>query len=307
MEFTYVIEQRKRKPVSSLKRRRDNSMSDWPIRIMVYGAGEAAGGAGALSDQIQMQLSRLQQVITTQSVAGIAQLESSSAQSLRYVLDPQGRQPFYQIPNVNVGDPNSLLEFVKWSAAVCPAQCSVLALSGHGAAWEDEMVAQTLGRAAATNRAVHAARPAPGAIHHPRSLFGPNATPHGAMGRAILIDGQNRDFLSNAELGSALAQIRAVLGGKIDVLVFDACLMSSWEILQEVSDSATTVVGSVDEISASGIDLSAAAAKLNAANGAATPMTIAVTIATEFQPQTVFDSCVAVDLSSTSWVSALTA
>jgi hypothetical protein len=42
--------------------------------------------------------------------------------------------------------------------------------------------------------------------------------------------------MSNAQPGSSCDQIGALLAGKIDVLVFDACLMSAWEILQELGD-----------------------------------------------------------------------
>ncbi len=159
---------------------------------MIYGAGEAIRGSGALAPQIGAQLGRLVQVVTNRSIAGMTQLDSSSVPTLRYVLDPQGRPPVYQLTNVNVGDPNELVSFVRWSAAIYPAQRSVLVLSGHGAAWQDEMVSQLLD--STLTRSATAVPPAPGAIHHARRLFGPEVNSTAAVTRAILIDGQNTRF-----------------------------------------------------------------------------------------------------------------
>jgi hypothetical protein len=283
-------------------------MSDWPFRVMVYGAGEAISGTGALAPQIQAQLARLVRISTNPYVAAIAQLDSSSVPAQRYVLDPRGQQPIYQFPNVNVGDPSELVNFVSWSVAVCPARRSVLVLSGHGAAWEDGMVDQILGTPGTTaRRSLTAVPQMPGAIHHARSLFGNNVSSDDSIRRAVLIDGHNRDYLSNAELGAACARISSMLGGKIDVLVFDACLMSAWEILQELSDSVSTVVASIDELSAAGIDLARPAYDLTVAHGVGDAGTVAATIARQFTPQTSFDSCVAIDLTNPNWVASISA
>lgn len=282
-------------------------MAGWPLRILVYGAGEAVNGASALASQIQTQLHNLSQVATNRSVAALAQLDASDVPTQRQVLDPQGRQPVYSLPNVDVGDPAALLDFVRWSVSLCPADRTVLMLSGHGAAWQDSMVTGVLGPSVATSRGVTGVPVVPGAVHHPRSLFGENVGPGASITRAVLIDGHDRDYLSNAELGSAVSDIRMVLGEKIDTLVFDACLMSSWEILQELSDGVDVVVASIDELSAAGIDISATARQLTVQQGAATGQAIGTMLATGFKPQTSFDSCVAVDLSRPDWAAAVQA
>ena len=279
-------------------------MSSWPLRIMVYGAGEAVNGANQLAPQIQAQLTRLVQVCTNRYVAATALLGATNVPTLRYVLDPSGRQPVDQLQNIDVGDPNTLVNFASWSSAICPATRSVLVLSGHGAAWQDGMVDQVLGTA--VTRSVTALPPAPGAFHNPRSIFGAHVNQTTAITRAILVDGQDRDYLSNAQLGAACEQIGAILGGKIDVLVLDACLMSAWEILQELDDSVRAVVGSIDELSAAGIDMGGPAASLSAVQGVAEANAIATAIVSGFQPQAAFDSCVAVDIESASWSAATT-
>lgn len=90
-------------------------MDQWPVRILVYGAGEAIDGASALSGDIKQQLARLQEICTNQIVAATAQLDASDVTTTRFVLDPSHSQPVLSLPNVNVGDPAQLLDFVKWS------------------------------------------------------------------------------------------------------------------------------------------------------------------------------------------------
>ncbi len=83
--------------------------------------------------------------------------------------------------------------------------------------------------------------------------------------------------------------------------------MSAWEILQELSDSVSCVVASIDELSAAGIDLAGPVRNLTVAQGAGDASTISATIVCEFKPQTSFDSCVAIDLTNPNLVASLTA
>ncbi|RRS03221.1 hypothetical protein EIP75_16145 [Aquabacterium soli] len=281
-------------------------MANWPLAIMVYGGGEAIDGASALAPYIQRQLGSLARVCTNRFVAATAQLDASRVPTRRMVLDPAGRQPVLSLPNVDVGDPASLGDFVAWSGAICPADRTVLVLSGHGAAWQDSQVDALLGLESATAR--RRARPAPQgtrAIHHPRSLFGSRASAARRATRALLIDGGSRDYLSNAELGAVCEKIATRRGRPIDVLVFDACLMSAWETLHELRGSVSTVVASIDELSAAGIVLDGAAAVITAQKGAMAAADVARTVAARFSPQASFDSCVAIDLSAAGWADAV--
>src|SRR5262249_11189673 len=152
---------------------------------------------------------------TNRNVAAIAQLDSSNVPTLRYVLDPAGGQPVYRIDNVDVGDPEELIGFVEWSIATCPARRQVLVLSGHGAAWEDQLAAGELG----LDRTRF---PVP-VLRHPRRLFGSGLRQGVQETRFVLIDGAKRDYLSNAELGAACERLATLCGDKLAVLVFDAC------------------------------------------------------------------------------------
>jgi hypothetical protein len=281
-------------------------MAKWPVRMMVYGGGEAINGSGALAPEIGRQITDLARVCTNRFVAATAQLDASDVPTRRLVLDPGGKQPVLSLPNVNVGDPANLIDFFDWSESICPAERVVLVLSGHGAAWQDSQVNQTLALSGpAAVRSTTAVPEVAGALHHPRSLFGRRINPFESISRAVLIDGHRRDYLSNSELGAVCETIVMHLGRRLDAVVFDACLMSSWEIFHELRESTCTIIASIDELSAKGIPLSGAANKLTALDGKAGPAEIARTFTDVFVPQTDFDSCVAVDLSIPAWKNAL--
>lgn len=52
------------------------------------------------------------------------------------------------------------------------------------------------------------------------------------------------DFLDNAELRKVLLQVKAILGRKLDILWFDACLMAMIEVAYQVHDLAHLFVAS---------------------------------------------------------------
>lgn len=276
-------------------------MNAWPLRLMIYAGGEAVNGAGALAPQIRNQLNDLSRICTNPTIAATAQMDASEVPTIRLVLDPAGRQPVQSLTNVNVGNPANLTDFLAWNEAICPAERRVLILSGHGLAWKDAQATALL-----ATRAAARGRPAPPArLLHPRALFGTSARDPGT--RALLINGGNRDFLSNAELGAALHGAALRQGRRFDALVFDACLMSAWELLHELRGAAVTAVASVDELSAAGIPLATAAAALTRVGGAATPQDIARNFVQSFRPMTDFDSCVAIDLGAAAWAQAAAA
>jgi hypothetical protein len=275
-------------------------MSQWPVRLAVYGAGDAINGANSLNTQIEWQLANLAKIATNPYVAAIAQLDSSITPSVRYVLDPSGRQPFTQLPDIDTGDPNALVDFISWSIAVCPSQRNVVVLSGHGCAWQDEEARQVLAGRGIVSPADDPKRSA--SIRHPRRLFGrPPATTSQLQTWAVLVDGSNRDYLSNVELAAACDRIAAATGSPIDTLVFDACLMSSWEILRELRQSVITVVASIDELSADGLDFSGPAADITAQQGVIEPQEIAESFVRRFKPKTSFDTCIAVHVAAQEW------
>jgi hypothetical protein len=142
---------------------------------------------------------------------------------------------------LNTGDPQCLLDFVRWGVARYPAERYALVLWNHGQGWDDADV-----YAAERHRSLR--RLADGRIRH--ALFRPPVRQllMGAIrkfeDRAILLDDDAKDFLDNVELKRVLAAAAAAVGAKLDVLGMDACLMSMAEVGYQVRGSAEVLVGS---------------------------------------------------------------
>ena len=139
---------------------------------------------------------------------------------------------------VNMGDPNSLIEFVNWARTNYPAQHYCLVLWDHGDGWRKVNAASMT--ALKENR-----RTDQNYLHTDRNTsamdklieFGKNRS------RSICHDDTDGDYLSNDEIAQALAAV----GIKIDIVGYDACLMAMFECAYEIRDYADFLVGSEEE------------------------------------------------------------
>jgi hypothetical protein len=86
------------------------------------------------------------------------------------------------------------------------------------------------------------ARPEVVALRSPRP-------PHA---RAICFDDSSKDFIDSRELADVLKATTALLNRKVDVLGFDACLMSMIEVAYQVRNGASVMVSSEDSEPGSG-------------------------------------------------------
>src|SRR3990172_2391151 len=122
----------------------------------------------------------------------------------RYYLTPDhdlnsiNSQLAVDLGEVNMADPNTLVDFVTWSIATFPADHYVLILSDHGMGW-------------------------PGGWSDPTTKGSTQTAPIvNVIGRAVYVD----------ELDDALAQIVQQTGiGKFDIIGLDACLMGQIEVM----------------------------------------------------------------------------
>ncbi len=113
------------------------------------------------------------------------------------------------IGEVNMGDPDSLVDFVEWSANYYPAQRYALILWNHGSGWRD-----------ASGR-----------------LLPPT--------RSICSDDTSSDSLSIKELRQALLDAQDSISS-FDIIGFDACLMGMIEVAYEIRDQGRIMVASED-------------------------------------------------------------
>ena len=108
---------------------------------------------------------------------------------------------------VNMGSPETLINFVKWAKANYPAKHYVLVLWNHGRGVDD---------ASPYRLRTQLLRP-----------------------RGVIYDDTNEDFLTIPELGYALNKVKP-----IDIVAFDACLMAMIEIAYEIRNSASLMCAS---------------------------------------------------------------
>src|SRR4030095_2998949 len=164
----------------------------------------------------------------------------------------------------DTGDPAVLRDFVTWAATSHPAQHYLLVIWNHGSGWDDSNLCERASSSGApppvvrkgkvVARALVADSPGPirmgtvraAARRARRSLFRSTVASM-VTSRAIAFDDQAKDFLDNIELKRVLGQIRRTLKRRIDLLGFDACLMSMVEVAYQVRDHVGLTCGSEEE------------------------------------------------------------
>lgn len=139
----------------------------------------------------------------------------------------------------NTGDPAVLKAFIQWGAASFPADRYLLIIWNHGGGAKDNDIYNTVPQAR-NKTSLFAGSRQPFAD---KGSFRVNAiamdeTP--ANDRYVAIDDTSCDFLDNLELKAALTEA----GVPLDLLAFDACLMSMIEIQYQLKDCATFILGS---------------------------------------------------------------
>ena len=130
----------------------------------------------------------------------------------------------------NTGDPSVLNDFLTWGIKRFPAHRTIVIIWGHGSGAKDIDPYQSVFRTVCASL----------------------APPHVAdlpPERGCCYDNTSGDFLSNPELRKALTLPEK----KIDILVFDACLMNMFEVIYEVRDCADMVIGSEATMPISGL------------------------------------------------------
>lgn len=152
-----------------------------------------------------------------------------------------GHQPEL-LDNVDSGDPNTVVDFVRWATGVAPANHYALILWNHGSGWEPwayDVDVPVAVRPVTTPNGVQKIN----SSVFPTALVShvPDAR---VRQRAILTDDGTAHAVDTIELGNVAAAVAEHLGRKLDVLAMDACLMSNLEVAYEVRDHVEVVVGS---------------------------------------------------------------
>jgi cysteine peptidase C11 family protein len=197
---------------------------------LVYMAGD-----NNLESQGPIDLREMQRVGSSEDVNIIVQFDTERQRTMRYRVDKGRLTTLQSLRGVDCGDPRVLTEFLTWGTATFPAERYAVVLWNHGGGWLDDDVDYD------ENRAL---KPRAAARKHKaqRSLFRSTHETVKQLGaqQLIAIDCGAQDYLDNQELRAAFERANV----KVDLLGFDACLMSMLEIAYEMRDTATCMVGS---------------------------------------------------------------
>jgi hypothetical protein len=133
--------------------------------------------------------------------------------------------------SANNGCVNDVVDFARWGVSKYPAKHYAFILSSHGSGiidptfWKDSL--------------------------------GFNVTKLDETSRGILFNWENKSYMTNQHLSQTLKQIKNdILGKKLELLIMDACLMSTVEMQYQVKDYANFFVGSEEQSSAIGLTFS---------------------------------------------------
>ncbi len=159
-------------------------------------------------------------------------------------MKPAEAKAVQDLGQVNMGDGAALADFVSWARTNYPAKRTMLALWDHGQGWRRAMAlnlqasAADLGRVA---KARAAARERLGGVLGSLEPLPDDMGLHGAF-RYVSHDEDTGDKLFNREIQDALAGLTR--DHPIDVIGFDACLMSMIETAYALRHAGTVMVGS---------------------------------------------------------------
>ena len=141
-------------------------------------------------------------------------------------MTPTAANATEDIDEANMGDPDTLVDFINWTMANYPANNYALILWNHGSGWK------------------YITRWAPwgdGKV----SKADEEGEQSGEFFKGICWDDTNdTDYLTLQETEQALAEIYNDTGEIIDLLGYDACLMHMIEVTYQVSDYYNISVGS---------------------------------------------------------------
>jgi len=181
-----------------------------------------------------MDMNKLEMVGSTESMNLVVQFDQNPEFDIygndfgpkgcgRYIItrNPQNEVGTITSPevqslgNVNSGDPDTLVNFVKWGMTNYPANKYAIILWNHGAGW----------RAKGTRA---------GAI------------------KAICYDQEYEDWISEYELRQAFSQIREEYGKKVELIGMDACLMGMLEVGYDIQDAGKWFCASCETVPETG-------------------------------------------------------
>jgi cysteine peptidase C11 family protein len=221
----------------------------WTVAVWVAGDNN-------LESFGETDLGEMKSVGSTDDVAVVAQFDRmGDDQTRRYVLQagtPLEQDVVAELGETNTGDPAVATDFFTWAFGEWPSEKRLAVIWNHGSGIDEtDIYARVATRGLRIERGPDADEDAiprarvreVASSGHRRAVFA-TTLEKAVNSRAIAYDDTARDFLDNEELKRVLTQVTQNVGGRIDVLGFDACLMNLVEVSYQLRGTVDNVVGS---------------------------------------------------------------
>ena len=203
----------------------NRKLAEWTVMIFMNGDNN-------LEEDALSNFADIAKVGSTDKVNVVVQFDRNGnyaetnpqwTQTLRFLvrkgMDPTPATAVQDIGEADMGDGAVLKEFVEWAKAAYPARHYLLDIWDHGQGWR-----------ALRGTSIPQFRSLAPAQIHPAATF-----------RSISMDDTNDDQLYNRKIQDALT------GANLDVIGFDACLMSMIETAYAMRGVAHVMVASEEE------------------------------------------------------------
>lgn len=215
----------------------------WTFLVYMAANNSLSGAAGVDLDELRtVGSSDAVKVLTF-----VKQRGSGAAQYLEVGRD--GRDEVVEdVGTVDSGNPQTVVDFIRWGVKAAPADRYALVLWNHGGGWTpddlEELYSEVRADTGVTRGEVNFLTK--GRVG--RAMFNTTIqkilTLPTAEDRAICNDDTSGHSLDTIEVANILTAATRETGRPLDLLGMDACLMSTLEVAYELRDLTQVVVGS---------------------------------------------------------------
>lgn len=215
---------------------------------MVYMAG-----FNNLSDFATLDLEEMRKVGSDDDVTIAVFIKQEGSPSARHIIvhrDGVGDAPEI-VEDADSGDPQTLINFVRWAAGKAPADKYALIVWNHGSGWRPDDLDQLYSEVKAargdlgvTPREIGIRSTQKVALSLFRGTVKEILSQPTSGDRGIASDDGSGHSLDTLELGNVLDRACEELGAPLALLGMDACLMSTFEVAFQARSSVEVVVGS---------------------------------------------------------------
>lgn len=211
---------------------------------MVFMAGDNDLSSAGDADLAEMRVAG-----STDSVAVVVEFDNAGTDGtrrLRIEADGTGEQPV-SLGETDSGSPETVVDFVRWAVGLYPAERYALVLWNHGSGWEPseiDRIARSVHSPGYSSREMSERASSRLGRAFFRTTVEKIMSLPTASERAICSDDGTGHSLDTIELANVLRSVVELTGRRIDLLGFDACLMSNLEVAYEVRPFVRHMVAS---------------------------------------------------------------